>query len=77
MQAHAYLAGCSQAILLFPQLLAGSVQALFAQLMALQLLLHLLLGLSLPLLKLPNTRQELLVAVNLTLWRRKIMARES
>lgn len=77
MQARAYLAGCGQAILLLPQLLAGSVQALFAQLMALQLLLHLLLGLSLPLLKLPNTRQELLVAVNLTLWRRKSMARVS
>lgn len=75
--AAAHLAGFGQAVLLLPQLPAGRVQALLAQPVALQLLLHLLLRLGLPLLQLPNARQELLVAVHLALPRGRAGERES
>lgn len=70
-----HLPGLGQAVLLLPQLPAGRVQALLAQPVPLQLLLHLLLRLCLPLLKLPNARQELLVAVHLALPRRMGLVR--
>lgn len=62
-----HLARLGQAVLLLPQLPAGHIQALLTQPVALQLLFHLLLRLGLPLLKLPNACQELLVAVHLAL----------
>lgn len=72
----AHLLGRSQAILPFPKLLAGSIQALLAQPVTLQLLPHLLFRCGLTLLELSNACQELLVTIDLTLWRRKNLVRE-
>lgn len=71
-----HLLGRSQAILPFPKLLAGSIQALLAQPVTLQLLPHLLFRCGLTLLELSNACQELLVTIDLTLWRRKNLVRE-
>lgn len=75
-RAGAHLPGRSQAVLLFLQLLTGSIQALLAQPVALQLLPHLLFCCGLTLLELSNACQELLVAIHLALWRRKSLVRE-